>query len=71
MQSPTFATYQNKYLLVCDSEDENEDAEAAILKEVSADGDDVIYEFVENDVEFNAVAKLFEELVGDDADIDF
>ena len=33
----------NKYLLVCDSEDENEDAEAAILKEVSADGDDVIY----------------------------
>lgn len=61
----------NKYLLVCDSDDENEDSDASILKEISTEGDDIIYEFVEDDVEFNAVAKLFEELVGDDADIEF
>ena len=61
----------NKYLLVCDNDDENEDSDASILKEVSVAGDDVIYEFVEDDVEFNAVAKLFEELVGDDADVEF
>jgi hypothetical protein len=60
-----------KYLLVCESDDENEDSDAYILKEVKAEGDDVVYEFVEDDVEFNAVAKLFEELVGDEADIDF
>ena len=61
----------HKYLLVCDNEDENEDAEASILKEVAVEGDESIYEFVEDDVEFDAVAKLFEELVGDDADLDF
>ena len=61
----------NKYLLVCDSEDENEDSEATILKAVAEDGDDVVYEFVEDDVEFEAVAKLFEELVGDEADMDY
>ena len=60
-----------KYLLVCDSEDENEDANASILKEITTEGDDVVYEFVEDDIEFDAVAKLFEELVGDDADIDY
>lgn len=59
-----------KYLLVCESDNEEEDSDAYILKEVSVDGDDVVYEFVEDDVEFDAVAKLFEELVGDDADIE-
>ncbi|MBE5920529.1 MAG: DUF1292 domain-containing protein [Pseudobutyrivibrio sp.] len=61
----------HKYLLVCDSEDENEDADASILKEVAATGEESVYEFVEDDVEFEAVAKVFEELVGDDADLDF
>ena len=60
-----------KYLLVCDSQDENEDAEAFILKEVSEDNGEVIYDVVEDNVEFDAVAKLFEELVGDEADIDY
>ena len=60
-----------KYLLVCESDDENEDSDAYILKEVSTDGDDIVYEFVEDDVEFDAVAKLFEELVGDEADMDY
>ncbi len=59
-----------KYLLVCDSEDE-EEGEATILKEVAEEGSDVVYEFVEDDIEFNAVAKLFEELVGDEADINY
>ena len=59
-----------KYLLVCESDNEEEDSDAYILKEVSVDGDDVVYEFVEDDVEFDAVAKLFDELVGDDADIE-
>ena len=59
-----------KYLLVCESDNEEEDSDAYILKEVSVEGDDVVYEFVEDDVEFDAVAKLFEELVGDDADIE-
>ena len=60
----------NKYLLVCDNEDE-EEAEATILKEINADGEEAVYEFVEDDVEFAAVAKLFNELVGEDADIDY
>ena len=60
-----------KYLLVCDSDNEDEDSEATILKETALDGDEVVYEFVEDDVEFEAVAKLFDELVGEDADIDF
>lgn len=60
-----------KYLLVCESDDENEDSDAYILKEVSTDGDDSVYEFVEDDVEFDAVAKLFDELVGDEADMEY
>ena len=60
-----------KYLLVCESDDENEDSDAYILKEVSTDGDDIVYEFVEDDVEFDAVAKLFDELVGDEADMEY
>ena len=60
-----------KYLLVCESDDENEDSDAYILKEVSSEGDDSVYEFVEDDVEFDAVAKLFDELVGDEADMNY
>ena len=60
----------NKYLLVCDNEDEDE-AEATILKEINADGEEAVYEFVDDDVEFAAVAKLFDELVGEEADIDY
>ena len=33
-------------------------------------GDDAIYEIVDDDTEFSAVAKLFEELVGDEADFE-
>lgn len=52
------------YLLVSDSEDE--EAQAYILKDVSADTDpEAKYEFVEDDVEFDAVAKLFEQMLED------
>ena len=33
----------NKYLLVCDNDNEDEDAEASILKEVSVEGDESVY----------------------------
>ena len=58
-----------KYLLVC--EDEEGDSDAYILKMVSEDESDAVYEMVEDDVEFSAVAKLFEELVGEEADLEF
>lgn len=58
-----------KYLLV--AEDEEGDSDAYILKEISEDDSDAVYEMVDDDVEFSAVAKLFEELVGDEADFKF
>lgn len=58
-----------KYLLVCETEDG--DSDAYILKMVSEEGEDALYEIVEDDVEFSAVAKLFEELVGEEADFEF
>ena len=60
-----------KYLLVCETEDEDDEESAAyILKEITEDGADSVYEFVEDDVELEAVAKLFDELVGEDADVE-
>ncbi|MCD7745217.1 MAG: DUF1292 domain-containing protein [Lachnospiraceae bacterium] len=58
------------YLLVTESEDEEEDAEVYILKDTSRDGDaDALYEFVEDDGELEAVSKIFEELL-EDVDIE-
>lgn len=54
---------ENKYLLV--TEDSEEDTEAFILKEIAEDDTDVTYEIVEDDLEFNTVVKVFEELVED------
>lgn len=52
------------YLLVADSLDE--EAEALILKDVSDDADtEAVYEPVEDEVELMAVAKVFEESLGD------
>ncbi len=54
------------YLLVTDSNDEDEEGEAYILKDVSAETDaDAIYEMVEDESELNAVSKIFEELLDD------
>ena len=54
---------QQKYLLV--TEDSQGDTDAFILKEAAADDTDSTYEVVEDDVEFEAVVKIFQELVED------
>ncbi|MCR5516177.1 MAG: DUF1292 domain-containing protein [Lachnospira sp.] len=54
------------YILVTESDDENEDAEVYILKDTSKSTDaDAIYEYVEDDSELDAVAKVFSELLED------
>ena len=56
----------NYLLVVCD--DEEDEADALILKEISVDNDDVVYDIVEDDVELDAVSSVFAELL-DDYDI--
>ena len=52
------------YILVTDSEEDG--AECLILKDVSSgDGEDSIYEVVEEDTELQAVSGVFEELLED------
>ena len=52
------------YLLVSDSMDE--EADALILKDTASDEDtESVYEIVEDDTELNAIAKIFEETIGD------
>lgn len=54
----------NSYILVTDSEED--EAECLILKDTSAAEDkDSVYEIVEDDVELEAVLKVFEELLED------
>jgi uncharacterized protein YrzB (UPF0473 family) len=55
------------YILVTESEED--EAEAYILKDSSAEEDaDAVYEFVEDDEELNRLAQIFSELI-DDAEI--
>ncbi len=52
------------YILVTDSEDEEEDAECLIMKELSVGAnEECIYEIVEDDMELKAVSGVFEELL--------
>lgn len=52
------------YLLV--TEEEDGDAEALILKDISADDDkEAIYEVVEDDEEISYIAKIFSEILDD------
>ena len=54
------------YILVTKSDDEEEDAEAFILKDLSADGEqEALYEIVEDDEELEAVSKIFGEMLED------
>ncbi|WP_432626566.1 DUF1292 domain-containing protein [Brotaphodocola sp.] len=54
------------YLMVTDSEDEEEDGECYILKDVSkAEDSDAVYEFVENDDELDYLYRIFTELMED------
>ena len=60
----------NKYLLV--SEDANDGTlDAYILKEVVNESDEVLYEVVEDEVEFMALAKVFTELVDEETELEF
>ena len=55
------------YLLVTESEDEeDEEAEAYILKNTSkAEDTEAVYEFVESEEELDAVSRIFAELLED------
>lgn len=58
------------YLLVTDSEeDEAQEAEAYIMREITDDDSQIVYELVEDDHELSAISKVFEELL-DDIDIE-
>ena len=59
---------EQRYLLV--TEEESGDCEAFILKVAEEDDDEYTYVFVEDEVEFSAVARVFEELV-EDTDLEF
>ncbi len=57
------------YLLVSESEDD-EEADVYILKDTSdAASEEAVYEFVEEDGELEAVGKVFQELMDDDVEI--
>ena len=57
------------YLLVTDSDEDEEDAEALILREIVTDTEsgsaEVVYETVEDETTLSALSKLFEELLED------
>ena len=59
------------YLLVTDSSDEEDtDAQCYILKDTSSEADaDAVYEFVEDDTEFDAISRIFAELMDDDIEL--
>lgn len=59
-----------KYLLVSDGAEEG-DSDAYILKEIHTQDEEVLYEMVEDDVEFAALAKVFSELMDEDTDVKF
>ena len=54
------------YLLVTDTPEEEGDADAYILKDISKpEEEEAVYEFVEDDRELKAVADIFAELLED------
>ena len=59
-----------KYLLVSDGTEEG-DSDAYILKEIRTEDEEVLYEMVEDDVEFSALAKVFSELTDEDTNVSF
>ena len=59
-----------RYLLVSEGQ-EGGDCEAYILKEVSTDEEEIVYQMVEDDVEFSALAKIFSELTDDETALEY
>ena len=57
----------NNYLLVTDAEDDAEEADCYVLKDMSEEGDsDALYEFVEDENELEAIWKVFEALMDEE-----
>lgn len=59
-----------KYLLVSEGGDE-EESDAYILKEIRTEDEEILYEMVEDDVEFAALAKVFAELTDEDTTVKY
>ena len=59
-----------RYLLGSEGEEDG-DCEAYILKEVSTDDEEVVYQMVEDDVEFSALAKIFSELTDEETALEY
>ena len=57
-----------KYLLVSDG-NETGDSEAYILKELKTQDEEVLYEMVDDDTEFGAIAKVFAELADEETEL--
>jgi len=58
------------YLLVSDTDEDEEDGDAYILKDMSSEEDEsALYEMVDDEQELNSIAKIFEELL-EDVDIE-
>lgn len=59
------------YILVADSDDEeDEEAQCYILKDTSdAADEEAVYEFVEDDTEFDAISRIFAELMDDGVEL--
>ena len=57
-----------KYLLVSDG-NETGDSEAYILKELKTQAEEVLYEMVDDDTEFAAIAKVFAELADEETEL--
>ena len=62
-----------KYLLVSEASEDEDDVtfDAYILKEIQDDNGEVTYEVVEDEVEFFAIAKLFEQLSDEETELEF
>ncbi len=57
-----------KYLLVSDG-NETGDSEAYILKELKTQDEEALYEMVDDDTEFAAIAKVFAELADEETEL--
>ncbi len=53
------------YLLVTETQDETEDADAFILREDLMQEEEIVYTIVEDETEISALSKVFEELLED------
>ena len=59
------------YLLVAEVVDEEETGDALILKDMLNPEDaEASYEIVSDDIELQSIAKIFDELLGDDTEIE-